>query len=261
MRGSPRQANKKAKFGQMFSRNGARNKRHRAHLPLRRPRRLVRRRSAGLPVGRARLDLPGSPAAFSRCGSSATASSRRQRQACCAAASRKDMNPTAGLRRSSPSSSPPCQPGIVVSLEHKRRSIVVVAGLIVFSVVFALNSAVHSHHPWPTDSDKVGAMNVGFTTRRTPPAVLPAPFSGALYQWGARPDRNNGLIAGLWASTAFVVSPACCRCSCRAASAHPADQARRVGRLVSTRAPAFSTTVRGQRPALFCFRAGSRMPA
>ena len=85
-------------------------------------------------------------------------------------------------------------------------STVVVAGLIVFGAVFALNSAVHSYLILAyTDSDKV-AMSVGFyymanATGRLAGTVL----SGALYQWGLQSGPSNGLIACLWASSAFVL--------------------------------------------------------
>jgi hypothetical protein len=69
-----------------------------------------------------------------------------------------------------------------------------------------LNSAVHSYLILAyTDSDKV-AMSVGFyymanATGRLAGTVL----SGALYQWGLQSGPSNGLIACLWASSAFVL--------------------------------------------------------
>ena len=85
-------------------------------------------------------------------------------------------------------------------------NIVVVAGLIVFGVIFALNSAVHSYLILAyTDSDKV-AMNVGFYYMANAAGRLAGTvLSGALYQWGVQSGPNNGLIACLWASTAFVL--------------------------------------------------------
>jgi hypothetical protein len=85
-------------------------------------------------------------------------------------------------------------------------AIVVVAGLIVFGVVFALNSAVHSYLILAyTDSDKV-AMNVGFYYMANAAGRLAGTvLSGALYQWGLQSGPSNGLVACLWASSAFVL--------------------------------------------------------
>lgn len=76
---------------------------------------------------------------------------------------------------------------------------VLVVGLIVFGVVFALNSAVHSflilHY---ADGDKV-AMNVGFYYMANAGGRLAGTIlSGLLYQW-------QGLEACLWASAAMVL--------------------------------------------------------
>ena len=83
---------------------------------------------------------------------------------------------------------------------------VVVVGLIVFGVVFALNSAVHSYLILAyTDSDKV-AMSVGFYYMANAMGRLAGTvLSGALYQWGVQSGPADGLIACLWASTAFVL--------------------------------------------------------
>lgn len=82
----------------------------------------------------------------------------------------------------------------------------VVAGLIVFGVVFALNSAVHSYLILAyTDSDKV-AMNVGFYYMANAAGRLVGTvLSGLLYQFGTTYGANGGLIACLWASVAFVL--------------------------------------------------------
>ncbi len=76
----------------------------------------------------------------------------------------------------------------------------IVAGLIVFGVVFALNSAVHSYLILAyADGDKV-AMNVGFYYMANACGRLVGTIlSGLLYQW-------QGLEACLWASTAFVLA-------------------------------------------------------
>ena len=77
---------------------------------------------------------------------------------------------------------------------------VLVAGLIVFGIVFALNSAVHSflilHY---ADGDKV-AMNVGFYYMANAGGRLAGTIlSGLLYQW-------QGLEACLWASAVMVLA-------------------------------------------------------
>ncbi len=76
----------------------------------------------------------------------------------------------------------------------------VVVGLLLFGVVFALNSAVHSYLILAyADSDKV-AMNVGFYYMANAFGRLAGTvLSGALYQW-------HGLQACLWASSAFVLA-------------------------------------------------------
>ncbi|UTI63001.1 organoarsenical effux MFS transporter ArsJ [Paraconexibacter antarcticus] len=78
--------------------------------------------------------------------------------------------------------------------------LVVVAGLIAFGLVFALNSAVHSYLILAyADGDKV-AMNVGFYYMANAGGRLTGTvLSGALYQW-------QGLEACLWASAAFVLA-------------------------------------------------------
>lgn len=79
-------------------------------------------------------------------------------------------------------------------------TIVVVAGLIAFGVIFAMNSAVHSYLILAyTDSDKV-AMNVGFYYMANAGGRLAGTvLSGLLYQW-------YGLVGCLWASVAFVLA-------------------------------------------------------
>ena len=76
---------------------------------------------------------------------------------------------------------------------------VLVAGLIAFGVIFALNSAVHSYLILAyADGDRV-AMNVGFYYMANAAGRLAGTLlSGLLYQW-------QGLEACLWASAAFVV--------------------------------------------------------
>ncbi|KPV54908.1 MFS transporter permease [Kouleothrix aurantiaca] len=78
--------------------------------------------------------------------------------------------------------------------------IVVVAGLIAFGIIFAMNSAVHSYLILAyTDSNKV-AMNVGFYYMANAGGRLAGTvLSGLLYQW-------YGLVGCLWASVAFVLA-------------------------------------------------------
>ena len=73
-------------------------------------------------------------------------------------------------------------------------------GLIVFGVVFALNSAVHSYLILAyAEGDKV-AMNVGFYYMANAGGRLAGTvLSGALYQW-------QGLEACLWGSVVFVLA-------------------------------------------------------
>jgi MFS family permease len=79
-------------------------------------------------------------------------------------------------------------------------TVAVVAGLIAFGVIFAMNSAVHSYLILAyTDSDKV-AMNVGFYYMANAGGRLAGTvLSGVLYQW-------YGLVGCLWASVAFVLA-------------------------------------------------------
>jgi predicted MFS family arabinose efflux permease len=76
---------------------------------------------------------------------------------------------------------------------------VVIAGLAVFGVIFALNSTVHSYLILAyADRAKV-AMNVGFYYMANAGGRLAGTvLSGLLYQW-------RGIEACLWASAAFVV--------------------------------------------------------
>jgi predicted MFS family arabinose efflux permease len=76
----------------------------------------------------------------------------------------------------------------------------VVVGLLVFGVVFAMNSAVHSYLILAyAEGDKV-AMNVGFYYMANAGGRLAGTvLSGALYQW-------QGLEACLWASAVFVLA-------------------------------------------------------
>lgn len=74
-----------------------------------------------------------------------------------------------------------------------------VVGLIVFGIVFAINSAVHSYLILAySDHDKV-AMNVGFYYMANAGGrLLGTVLSGLLYQW-------YGLVGCLWASAAMIM--------------------------------------------------------
>lgn len=77
---------------------------------------------------------------------------------------------------------------------------IIVVGLILFGVIFALNSAVHSYLILAyAEGDKV-AMNVGFYYMANAAGRLAGTvLSGALYQW-------QGLEACLWGSVVFVLA-------------------------------------------------------
>jgi hypothetical protein len=83
---------------------------------------------------------------------------------------------------------------------------VVVAGLIIFGVVFALNSAVHSYLILAyTDHDKV-AMNVGiYYMANACGRLLGTILSGVLYQSGIRSGTNDGLAWCLFASSILLL--------------------------------------------------------
>jgi Major Facilitator Superfamily len=76
----------------------------------------------------------------------------------------------------------------------------IVAGLLLFGVVFAFNSAVHSYLVLAfTDDDKV-ALNVGFYYMANSGGRLAGTvLSGLIYQW-------FGLVGCLWVSTLFVLA-------------------------------------------------------
>jgi hypothetical protein len=93
--------------------------------------------------------------------------------------------------------------GIAVALvSGGDGGLVLVAGLAVFGVVFALNSAVHSYLILAyADGDRV-AMSVGFYYMANAGGRLAGTLlSGALYQW-------QGLEACLWASSILVLGAA-----------------------------------------------------
>jgi len=90
--------------------------------------------------------------------------------------------------------------GIAIALTAGADpAFVLIVGLIVFGLIFALNSAVHSYLILAyADGDKV-AMNVGFYYMANAAGRLfGTVLSGGLYQW-------QGLTACLWASAILVL--------------------------------------------------------
>lgn len=76
---------------------------------------------------------------------------------------------------------------------------IVVGGLMVFGVVFALNSSLHSYLVLAYADDDAISMDVGFYySANAAGRLVGTLLSGVMYLWG-------GLTAALWASTAFVV--------------------------------------------------------
>ncbi len=91
--------------------------------------------------------------------------------------------------------------GIAIGLSTAiDPGVVIVAGLLAFGVIFALNSAVHSYLILAyADGDRV-AMNVGFYYMANAVGRLTGTvLSGLLYQW-------QGLEACLWASVLLVLA-------------------------------------------------------
>ncbi|MGL5018174.1 MAG: organoarsenical effux MFS transporter ArsJ [Luteolibacter sp.] len=84
-------------------------------------------------------------------------------------------------------------------------AVAVVSGLILFGIIFALNSAVHSYLILAyTDHDKV-AMNVGiYYMANACGRLLGTVLSGWLYQTGLRSGANDGLVWCLFASSILL---------------------------------------------------------
>ena len=98
--------------------------------------------------------------------------------------------------------------GIAAALALQwSASVVLVTGLILFGIVFALNSAVHSYLILAyTDHDKV-AMNVGiYYMANACGRLVGTLLSGTLYQWGSRAGAHHGLLWCLLGSTALVLA-------------------------------------------------------
>ncbi|HOL63892.1 MAG TPA: organoarsenical effux MFS transporter ArsJ [Accumulibacter sp.] len=207
MRGGLGQANKKAKFGQMFSRNGAVNKLAAARIFLFGARDVWF--VVGLPVflssvlGWSFWQSGGFLAVWVigygivQAATPGLLRIRVQEQ-------REPDGRTATILAFVLAAMPAA---IALALDAGIASAyVVVVGLILFGVVFALNSAVHSYLILAyTDSDKV-AMNVGFYYMANAAGRLAGTvLSGALYQWGLQSGTQQGLVACLWASAIFVL--------------------------------------------------------
>jgi predicted MFS family arabinose efflux permease len=79
------------------------------------------------------------------------------------------------------------------------RTLAVVGGLVVFGVVFALNSSLHSFLILAYADDDAISLDVGFYySANAAGRLVGTLLSGVLYLWG-------GLSAALWGSTAFVL--------------------------------------------------------
>jgi predicted MFS family arabinose efflux permease len=77
--------------------------------------------------------------------------------------------------------------------------IAIIGGLIVFGVVFAMNSSLHSYLVLAFSDDDEVALDVGFYySANAAGRLVGTLLSGLLYLWG-------DLAAALWGSTAFVV--------------------------------------------------------
>ena len=78
------------------------------------------------------------------------------------------------------------------------KTAAIVGGLIVFGVVFAMNSSLHSYLVLAYSDDDDVALDVGFYySANAAGRFVGTLLSGLLYLWG-------GLAAALWGSTAFV---------------------------------------------------------
>jgi len=94
--------------------------------------------------------------------------------------------------------------GLYVGLDP---AVVVVGGLVLFGVIFAFNSAVHSFLILAyTDHDRV-AMNVGiYYMANACGRLIGTILSGWLYQIGIRADVNGGLMVCLLASSVLLLA-------------------------------------------------------
>jgi MFS family permease len=90
---------------------------------------------------------------------------------------------------------------------HVSPGLVIVCGLILFGIVFALNSAVHSYLILAYTDDKKVALSVGIYYMANACGRLAGTvLSGLLYQIGLRQGTNGGLIWCLLASSSFLLA-------------------------------------------------------
>ncbi len=83
-----------------------------------------------------------------------------------------------------------------------RGDLAVTGGLVIFGIVFAFNSAVHSYLVLAYTEDKDVTLNVGFYyMANSGGRLLGTITSGLFFQW-------FGLVGCLWASSAFVLAAA-----------------------------------------------------
>ena len=96
---------------------------------------------------------------------------------------------------------------IAAALHFKLNpGVAIVSGLILFGVIFALNSAVHSYLILAYADNKKVAMNVGIYYMANAGGRLAGTvLSGVLYQIGLRSGPHGGVIWCLLASTAFLL--------------------------------------------------------
>ena len=88
---------------------------------------------------------------------------------------------------------------VVVALDV-AATVTVIAGLLVFGVVFAVNSSLHSYLILAYSRDDDVSLDVGFYySANATGRLVGTLLSGALYLWG-------GFDAALWGSAAFVVA-------------------------------------------------------
>lgn len=87
----------------------------------------------------------------------------------------------------------------IVSAFDDVRTPAIIIGLVIFGIIFAVNSSVHSFLILAYSDDDSVAMDVGFYySSNAAGRLVGTLLSGILYMWG-------GLTVALWGSTVFVV--------------------------------------------------------
>jgi len=87
----------------------------------------------------------------------------------------------------------------VISAFDDVRTLAIITGLVIFGIIFAVNSSVHSFLILAYSDDDSVAMDVGFYySSNAAGRLVGTLLSGLLYVWG-------GLTLALWGSTVFVV--------------------------------------------------------